>query len=65
MLTVILFSYIVGKTEIISDSSIYLTESQLHAESDNCTAVAKQGNNIFMIQKQFHALNIDVIFMQT
>lgn len=54
-----------GKTEIISDSTIYLMESWLRAQSDNCTAIAKQGNNIFMIQKQFHSLNVGVIFTHT
>lgn len=50
---------------MISGSCIYLTESQLCAQSDNCAAIAKQGNHILIIQKQFHALNVDVIFMHT
>lgn len=39
-------------------------ESWLRAQSDNCTAIAKQGN-IFMIQKQFNSLNVGVIFTHT
>jgi len=35
LLTVVLFSYIVGQTETISGSNICLSESQLCAQSDN------------------------------
>lgn len=56
--------YVVGKTEMISYNSMYLMESQLFTWSDNCTAIAKQGNN-FIIYRQLHALNVDVISTHT